>query len=146
MEVAGGRVRLRTTQAHKGEVAQESPRWFQKRLRQRALARSGWANGQLANGLGVALPRNMQPQSLKMLTNAITPTIDKVNNIVGMSDASRHRNEWQPPPHPRSGRAAPQPRGGGGAALWAYPHEKYINTGLLISCYPGLKSNIKYIN
>jgi hypothetical protein len=81
MEVAGGRVRLRTTQAHKGEVAQESPRWFQKRLRQRALARSGWANGQLANGLGVALPRNMQPQSLKMLTNAITPTIDKVNII-----------------------------------------------------------------
>jgi NAD(P)-dependent dehydrogenase (short-subunit alcohol dehydrogenase family) len=76
-----GFVRLRTTQAHKGEVAQESPRWFQKRLRQRALARSVWANGQLANGLGVALPRNMQPQSLKMLTNAITPTIDKVNII-----------------------------------------------------------------
>jgi hypothetical protein len=54
---------------------------FRKRLRQRPLARSGWANGQLANGLGVALPRNMQPQSLKMLTNAITPTIDKVNII-----------------------------------------------------------------
>ena len=60
---------------------QKSPRWFPKRLRQRALARSEWANGQLVNGIGVGLPRAMQPQSLKMLTGAITPTIDKVNII-----------------------------------------------------------------